>query len=86
MSTVSFLINKLTSLEATLVRNSADLLTYLLTGVTFRATNVAKKSILQGKQWPCCVQYVFASVCEEKLRGCFFEKKSYESNTGRLLR
>ena len=35
--------NKLASLEATLVRNSADLLTYLLTGVKCRATSVAKK-------------------------------------------
>ena len=35
--------NKLASLEATLVRNSADLLTYLLTRVKCRATSVAKK-------------------------------------------
>ena len=35
--------NKLASLEATLVRNSADLLAYLLTGVKCRATSVAKK-------------------------------------------
>ena len=38
-----FLFNKLVSLEATLVRNSADLLAYLLTGVKCRATSVAKK-------------------------------------------
>ena len=36
--------NKLASLEATLVRNSAHLLTYLLTGVKCRATSVAKKN------------------------------------------
>ena len=49
--------NKLASLEATLVRNSAHLLTYLLTGVKCRATSVAKKnpgvdiqgSAVQGK-------------------------------------
>ena len=34
--------NKLASLEATLVRNSADSLTHLLTGVKCRATSVAK--------------------------------------------
>ena len=43
--------NKLASLEATLVRNSAHLLTYLLThsltGVKCRATSVAKKT----KRW-----------------------------------
>ena len=35
--------NKLASLGATLVRNSAHSLTYLLTGVKCRATSVAKK-------------------------------------------
>ena len=35
--------NKLASLEATLVRNSAHSLTYSLTGVKCRATSVAKK-------------------------------------------
>ena len=35
--------NKLASLRATLVRNSADSLTHLLTGVKCRATSVAKK-------------------------------------------
>ena len=35
--------NKLASLEATLVRNSADPLTDSLTGVKCRATSVAKK-------------------------------------------
>ena len=34
--------NKLANLEATLVRNSAHLLTHLLTGVKCRATSVAK--------------------------------------------
>ena len=42
--------NKLASLEATLVRNSAHLInhliTYLLTGVKCRATSVAKKNTL----------------------------------------
>ena len=37
-------INKLASLEATLVRNSADPLTDSLTGVKCRATSVAKNS------------------------------------------
>ena len=37
--------NKLASLEATLVRNSADSPTDLLTGVKCRATSVAKKLI-----------------------------------------
>ena len=41
--------NKLASLEATLVRNSAHSLTHLLTGVKCRATSVAKKIM--------CVQY-----------------------------
>ena len=35
--------NKLASLEATLVRNSAHSLNHLLTGVKCRATSVAKK-------------------------------------------
>ena len=39
----SLYFNKLASLEATLVQNSADLLTYLLTRVKCRATSVAKK-------------------------------------------
>ena len=40
-------INKLASLEATLVRNSAHPLTHSLTGVKCRATSVAKNSTLQ---------------------------------------
>ena len=36
--------NKLASLEATLVRNSADPLTDSLTGVKCRATSVAKNT------------------------------------------
>ena len=39
----SFWVNKLASLEATLVRNSAHSLTHWLTGVRCRATSVAKK-------------------------------------------
>ena len=38
--------NKLASLEATLVQNSAHSLTHSLTGVRCRATSVAKKFIL----------------------------------------
>ena len=40
----TLITNKLASLEATLVRNSAQRLTYLLTGVKCRATSVAKNS------------------------------------------
>ena len=50
LSTVIFCMyvsskNKLASLEATLVRNSAHLLTHSLTGVKCRATSVAKNGL-----------------------------------------
>ena len=44
-------LNKLASLEATLVRNSADSLTHLLTGVKCRATSVAKNDKSPSGIW-----------------------------------
>ena len=59
--------NKLASLEATLVRNSAHSLTHLLTGVKCRATSVAKNcscyhQIQQIRSFPTMYTYTW---------GCF---------------
>ena len=49
--------NKLASLEATLVRNSAHWLAYSLTGVRCRATSVAKNTLFTIRYTDTCSQF-----------------------------
>ena len=61
--------NKLASLEATLVRNSAHSLTHSLTGgVKCRATSVAKKG--KGKWWDKVGLELFKSKLSKKILLC----------------